>query len=282
MNPKHIGELLRDTAARLEGGGLEEARLKTEHLLSDLLGCRRLELALRASDTLGIVPLREFTRRTRRLEAGEPVQYILGTTDFLGRTFKTDSRALIPRPETELLVEQALAEVARAPAAADVGTGSGCIVISLALARPEGRYLATDISAAALELARENAQALGAADRIRFVRADGLNGVPAASLDLVVSNPPYVSTAEWEQLPRDIRDREPRAALDGGADGLAVIRRLLPAARAALRPGGALLMEIGEDQAERVLSLARSAGFADPAVRKDLAGHDRIFRGIRP
>jgi release factor glutamine methyltransferase len=280
-----IGELIGDAATRLEAGGVDEPRLKTETLLSDVLRCRRLELGLRSQGVIEGAQRETFERRVRRLQAGEPLQYVMGSVDFMGRIFKTDSRALIPRPETEWMVEQVLAdERSERPsvALADVGTGSGCIIISLAIAGPKASCLATDTSAAALELARENAVALGVAGQIRFVKGDLLEGVSPASLDVVISNPPYVSTAEWACLPREIRDHEPRMALDGGPDGLAVISRLLPQAHAALRPAGVLWMEIGEDQMEGVLLQARMAGFANRLVLKDLAGRDRVFRGIKP
>jgi release factor glutamine methyltransferase len=193
---------------------------------------------------------------------------------------------LIPRPETEQLTEAVLAceplWKRASPALVDVGTGSGCIIISLALARPEAQYHAIDNDPAALELARSNARRHRVLRRIRFRAGDLLEMFAPASLDAVVSNPPYVRTGDWEQLPAQIRDYEPRAALDGGADGLAVIRPLISQAGRVLKPGGRLFLEIGAEQAKSVRSLLAANNFTDCAIRADLAGKHRIASARRP
>lgn len=273
-----------DTAVRLlADAGVSEAPLKAETLLARTLGCKRLELTMERARALDAGQLAAYREGIARLLDGEPIQYVLGDASFMGRDFAVDPRVLIPRPETEELVESVLACEGlwrgAAPAIADVCTGSGCIAVSLALARTRGRYVATDTSEDALRVARENARRLGAEGLVRFARADLLEGVGPGTLDAVVSNPPYVSAADWLQLPREIRDYEPRAALDGGEDGLALISRLVSEAAAALKSGGWVFIEIGEDQASRVAAGLTRAGFAHVTIRKDVAGRDRMALG---
>ena len=282
-----IREALRQATAFLKEHGIEEARLNAEWILSHELGCARLELSLRHKDLLPPASGRTFQERINRAAAGEPVQYILGTAEFMGHTFRVDQRCLIPRPETERLVEwilgfDSLWNNAVNPALADVGTGSGCIAISLALDRPEGSYLASDSDPDALSLARENASRHGMQNRIRFCQDNLLSSQPPDSLDAVVSNPPYVRTGDCAQLPAGIRDHEPRAALDGGPDGLAVIRPLIAQAARVLKPGRWLFLEIGDEQAESIKGLLKENRFVEVAVRPDLAGKDRIALARRP
>jgi len=276
------GELKR-LAALLKAAGHDEATAEAESLLAHALGCRRLEIYLHGERPLLSEQCALLKAQARRLHNDEPLQYVLGEVEFCGRVFACDARALIPRPETELLVEAALgfAQVwARPqPQVADIGTGTGCIALTLALAQPRAKIFAADISPEALALARQNATRHGVADRIEFVQADLLAPFGAGALDLVVSNPPYVPTAEWGALPRHIRDCEPRNALDAGADGLDVLRRLVAQAVDKLAPGGVLALEIGEDQGPRVAELLRSAGLRHVAVKKDFAGWDRIVIG---
>jgi release factor glutamine methyltransferase len=280
-----VGEKLQETAELLAARGVSESRLKAEYILSRALDCHRLELPLRQNHELNKGQIGRLAAQVERVIAGEPIQYVLGDMDFMGRAFKTDARALIPRPETEMLVENVLARedvwVLQASAVADVGTGTGCIVVTLALERPAGKYLAIDASPDALALARENAALLGVGKKITFMQGDLLAGVPAQSLDLVVSNPPYVSTDEIETLQSDIRNHEPRLALDGGPDGMRVITRLVPQAFGCLKPGGWLFLEIGEDQGERVRTLMEEAGFEEVKVQKDLGAQDRVACGKR-
>ena len=286
MPSDSVQAALRDLIRRFQRARTSEPGPVAEILMGRVLRCRRLEIHLHASEALTAAQNKELERLAQRALCGEPVQYVLGETEFMGHVFRVDRRALIPRPETELLVETALADSELwkrdKPAVADVGTGSGCIVISLALARSSTAYTAFDASAEALELAQENAAALGVKRRIRFARNDLLSGVPGNSLDAVVSNPPYVAVGEWERLPRHIRDCEPRLALDGGDDGFAVVSRLVPEAWQALKPGGRLFMEIGEDQKAGTEARMKSAGFKKIRVLKDLAKHDRIAVGEKP
>ena len=278
-----VSRELKRLAALLRAAGHDEATAEAESLLAHALGCRRLEIYMQGGRPLLSEQLALLQTQTQRLQSDEPLQYVLGEVEFCGRVFVCDARALIPRPETELLVEAALgcAKVwaRKQPKVADIGTGTGCIALTLALAQPRAKIFAVDISPAALALARQNARRHEVADRIEFVQADLLAPFGAGELDLVVSNPPYVPTAEWGALPRPIRDFEPRNALDAGADGLEVLRRLVAQAIDKLAPGGALALEIGEDQGPRVAGLLRSAGFVNVAVKKDFAGWDRIVTG---
>jgi release factor glutamine methyltransferase len=288
--PKTLKQVLDASADYLTRQHVEEPRLVAELLAARLLNCKRLQLPLRYDAALGDKHLEAMRRGIRRLADGEPVQYIMGQTEFMGHVFRTDKRALIPRPETELLVE----EVARCPALwqredgadrpciVDVGTGSGCIVISLALARPEAHYLALDTSAEAVALARENAAALEAADRITFAVAELSDCLEPEMADAIVANLPYVSTAEYERLPRHIRAHEPRCALDGGPRGLSVIEVAIQDAACGLKAGGRIFLEIGAGQGAAVHSLLDEGGFANIAIKKDLAGHDRIAMAVLP
>ncbi len=268
-------------AVRFAGGGLESPRLLAEWLLAWAWACPRLELPLRRDLPVPPAAAAAIAAAAARLLRGEPLQYVLGTAAFMGWDLRVDGRALIPRPETELLVDRLLQEPAAwarpAPRVADVGTGSGCIAIALALRRPAARVLGIDRSPAALDLARANAAALGAADRITWRQGDLLAGQPPASLDVVVANLPYVTTAEWQGLPPAIREHEPRLALDGGPDGLDAIRKLIPQAWQALDKGGIICLEIGAHQGAEVRGLLRSARFSGARLMQDDAGYDRIL-----
>ena len=281
-----VHAVLEATVAALVSAGVSESCLKAEYILSRALKCHRLELPSRQNRELSAGQAGQISAQVERVLAGEPIQYVLGDMDFMGRSFKTDSRALIPRPETETLVENVLAckdvwslEV---PVVADVGTGTGCIVVTLALEQPRGAFLAIDASPAALELACENAATLGVAERIQFSQGDLLGGLRSGSLDLVVSNPPFVATAMCERLDRTVRDFEPRLALDGGPDGLRTISRLVSAAAHVLKSEGRLMMEIGDDQAAAVEEmLCRSFPLQFLRLRSDCAGRARVAVACR-
>jgi release factor glutamine methyltransferase len=267
----------------LEKKGIENPRLACELLLSRLVGCPRLELMLRQQDTLTGKRLDAMRRGIKRVATGEPVQYVIGETGFMEGTFKVDSRALIPRPETEMLVNLVLDCVSiwleEVPAIVDVGTGSGCIILSLAAARPQGKYLALDVSDDALALARENAAAMQLDSNVHFVNADLADVVDPESLDAVVANLPYISTSDCEKLPQNVRDHEPRLALDGGPDGLTIIRSVIQDAGIILKNNGMLFLEIGEDQGAAVVELLKESGFSDVTLKQDLAERDRVVFG---
>jgi len=270
-------EVLKGASEFLGKQGVESPRLNAEHLLAHVMGVKRLELYLQFDRPLGENergPLRDLVRRRA---TGIPLQHLLGTVEFCGRTFKSDARALIPRPETEQLVERALGYGIKGPVL-DIATGSGVIPISLALALPESPITATDISPEALSLARENADLL-ASGRIIFHEADLLPPGDEC-FDLITSNLPYIPSGEIAGLSREVR-HDPLLALDGGADGLDLIRRLAPLAHARLAPGGRLLLEIGINQSEAVMECLAGHNYRDIAALPDYQGVPRFIEAVK-
>jgi len=254
-------------------GGVDAPRLTAEILLAHALSCDRVRLYLDFDKPLGAPELAAFRELVRRRAAGEPTAWLTGRREFLGHVFRVDPLVLVPRPETELLVEAAIALLPQEGTLLDLCTGSGCIAISAALARPDARVVATEISTEALAVARENAAALGAA--VEFLEGDLYGPVAAGErFDLIVSNPPYVPAGEIEGLSREVR-REPRIALDGGKDGLDVIRRIVSCAPSRLRPDGLLVIEMHETHAVPLPALCLAAGFGDAVVHRDLAALPR-------
>ncbi len=219
-----------------------------------------------------------------RRRAGEPIQYITGETEFYGLPFQVTADVLIPRPETEHLVEKALGLAAgfAQPRMVDVGAGSGAIAVALAHHLHEARITAVDVSAAALEIARGNAERNGVSSRIRFLQSDLLAAVAGERFELIVSNPPYVPTADRDSLSVEVREHEPALALFAGEDGLAIYRRLIPAAFGVLDAGGFLLLEIGYGQWESVGAQLADAGFTQIEFVPDLQGIPRVACGRRP
>ncbi len=212
---------------------------------------------------------------------GEPTQYLTGVKEFYDRPFAVDARVLVPRPETELLVERVLRALPEdAPARAlDLCTGSGCIAVTLAAERPKLEVLATDFSPDALAVARANAERHAVSDRVRFVEGDLFAAVdPALRFDAIATNPPYIATAEIATLSAEVR-KEPRGALDGGPDGLVLIRKIAAEALGRLVPGGLLAIEIGETQGPAVLALLQQHGYAEAAIEKDLERRERFAVG---
>ncbi len=253
---------------------VDAPRLTAEVLLAHALSCDRVRLYLDFDKPLGDPELARFRELVRRRVDGEPTAYLVGRREFFGHPFRVDPRVLVPRPETELLVEAALAALPEGGSALDLCTGSGCVAVSLALARKGARVLATDVSEEALALARENAVALGAV--VEFATGDLWAAVHAGELfDVVVSNPPYVPTGELAGLSREVR-REPCIALDGGEDGLAVLRGIVLGAASRVKPGGTLCLEMHESHVEALPALCRGAGFARAEARPDLAGLPRL------
>jgi release factor glutamine methyltransferase len=267
--------------ARLAAAGLEpgEAALDAELLVREALGrWDRARLLSHGDEPAGEPAERAFEALLARRERREPISLILGRREFWGLEFRVTPGVLTPRPETELLVEEALACLGRgAPpgplALADVGTGSGCLAIALALEEPAATILATDVSPAALDVARDNAARHGVTNRIRFECASLLGG--ADGLCLAVSNPPYIPTGDIATLPLEVRGHEPRAALDGGPDGLAIIRDLLEDAGRALVPGGWLVFEFGDGQERAVREAVAASRLELVRIRADLQGIPR-------
>jgi len=268
----------------LEAAGLASARVDAEWLLAGLLGVGRAAVRLELAEPVSAPLAERYAVAVRRRAGREPLQRILGWEDFRGVRVRLTNAVLVPRPETEMLVEWALALLPepgdRRLLAIDVGTGSGCIACALACERPDLDVIAVDVSPAAAAVARDNARALGVAARVRVVAADLLECVRGLRADLIVSNPPYLPTAIVPELEPEVRAHEPRLALDGGPDGLALIRRIAATARRCLKPSGALALETaGDAQAEAAAALLRGAGLQAVAVRADLAGVDRFVAG---
>jgi release factor glutamine methyltransferase len=273
-------EVLRGTERYLADRGVENPRLNAEHLLAHALGLKRMELYLQFDRPLTEserAPLRDLVKRRG---AREPLQHVLGTAEFHGRTFACDKRALVPRPETEQLVELALEIAKDKPAATilDIGTGSGVIVLTIALELPSATLHATDLSPDALALAAENAARHALTDRIVFHQAD-LLPPDDARFDLIIANLPYIPAEEIASLSPEVR-HDPSSALDGGADGLDLIRRLIDTAPDRLAPGGALLLEIGLGQADAVNNLLSARKFRDISVRPDYQNIPRFAVGF--
>lgn len=251
------------------------ASLDSELLLADALGRSRSHLYAWPQRPVAAHQCERFLQLLQRRRQGEPVAYLLGRREFWSRQFRVAPGVLIPRPETELLVEQALPRIPERDEwqIADLGTGSGAIAVTLGLERPAARIVATDISPQALALARTNAVSLGARN-VTLVRSDWASALPQDRFDLIVSNPPYIAMDD-PHLQGEIRF-EPATALVAGKDGLAAYRRLIPQAHACLKPKGWLLLEHGHTQAEAVARLLEQTGFTDIHCHHDLQGHPRV------
>ena len=274
-----VMELVGWTANYLGEKGFHNARLNAELLLAGTLGLKRLDLYLQHDRPLRPDEMAQFKPRLLRRAKREPLQYIDGTAAFRDLVLRVDARVLIPRPETERLVQAVLdwAEGRDALSALDVGTGSGAIALALATEGPFARVVAVDVSPDALEVARANAREAAPDAPVDFRLGSLYAAAAGERFDVVVSNPPYVGEDERAALDPEVRDWEPAAALFAGAGGLDVIRPLVEQAAAHLEPGGLLAMEIGAGQADAVTALVRATGaFAEPRVRADLAGRDRI------
>ena len=285
---ERLGAALRAAVVRLTAAGIEAPRVDAEWLVADVLDTSRPALALRLDEPLPPELARRLEAMVAQRAARIPLQRIVGAVHFRGLALRITPDVLVPRPETELLVELALDDLpvlGRRLRAVDLGTGSGCIACALAAERPDLDVLAVDRVEAAARVARANARALGLAGRVRVVVGDVHEALRAGGADLLVANPPYLPSALIERLAPEVRDHEPRAALDGGADGLDVVRRIVAAAPQVLRPGGALWLEIlGHEQSVVVQELlARDPGFdGTPVVREDLAGFTRFVAAWRP
>jgi release factor glutamine methyltransferase len=295
-----IGKIIEWTRGFFEKKGIAQPRLEAEILLAHILGIERIDLYMKYDQAVGEAERTAFRELVRRRSEREPTRYLVGTNEFMSLAFKVTSATLIPRPETEMLVEETmrLAGIKRRPAGAAPGespvttatvielcTGCGCVAVSLAAYMPGGRVTATDISPAALEVARTNAEAHGVADRVAFLEGDLFAPLDAADVqpaDFLLANPPYVSEADWAGLEPEIRDHEPRQALVAGPTGTEVVERILKGAPAYLKPGGTMLVEIGAEQGPAVAAAAAATrGLTDVRILKDYAGLDRILMARR-
>lgn len=283
-----IGKALVQATGRLSNSGIAGARTEAERLLCHVLGCKRHELFIRSNEDLSAGALSEFLDCVRRRALREPLQYIVGKEEFRGLEFKVTRDTLIPRPETELLVEQAVLLAKAADNGCDgifidLCTGSGCVAVCLAKEMPSAVVYAADISKGALETARENAEKHGVANRIIFVEGDLF--APLTPFDLygkvsfIVSNPPYVATTDFEKLQPEIKDYEPAGALLAGQDGLEFYRKIIPGSLDYLKQGGYLIMEVGYGQAKDLIKLIEEnrEKFSEMKFIKDHHGIDRVM-----
>lgn len=262
---------------------IDSPRLTGELLLAHALGCQRIKLYVDIDRPLDATELAKFKQLIQRRAAGEPTQYLIGSREFYGRAFKVDRRALIPRPETELIAERVLRSFPRGQPHkfADIGCGCGTIGLTLAAERVEATVVLTDVSLDAAALARENAVLLEVAPRVDIRIGDLAEPLAEEMFDAIVTNLPYVPDAERHTLPIHIREHEPALALFGGPDGLDIYRRFIPSVAKNLRPGGFLVMEHGAEHGEAALALFDREVWEQPVVESDLAGFDRFTWAIR-
>jgi release factor glutamine methyltransferase len=280
-----ILDVINKTTLFFEKQGIESPRLNIELLLAHLLKKKRLELYLEFERELDEATLEKLREMVKRRGAGEPLQYVTGVVEFCGLEFMVDKRVLIPRPETELLVETVVERLnadgrdgARPSRIVDVGTGSGCIAVTLAKKLPEAEIFAVDASAEALEVARANAIRHKVEKNIGFSQSDLLEALTDSfQADAIVSNPPYVAVGEWAKLSKEVRDFEPVRAFAAGEDGLEVIRRLVMNAKRVLSPSGFVALELGAGQCAAVQELFVKQDYKVTQVAKDLQGHDRVI-----
>ena len=276
-------EVIRRSAEFLEKKGVDSPRLQAELLLAHVLKLPRMQLYLNFERELTAVDLDTSRELVKRRGRREPLQQILGATSFCGLDIKLSHAVLVPRPETELLAEQGwthLAQLSKSepPMALDFGTGSGCLAIALAVRCHAARVEAIDVSAEAVELAKQNASNNGVAERIEFRTGRGLTVLaPDARFDLIISNPPYIPSHEIQELQPEVRDYEPRAALDGGADGLDFYRLLAVQAGGLLNPNGKIMLEFGDDQAVSVRELFLEQNWIVERVLEDYTQRPRIL-----
>ena len=276
-------DLVNVTASYLDGQGIENARLNAEMLLAHALRWDRLHLYTRFETILSDTQIDAYREFVRRRAGREPLQHILTRAEFRSLDFCCDARVLTPRPETEHVVAETLrrAQGLTDPLIADVGTGSGCIAVSLACALPGASLVATDVSAEALDVALKNIETHGVAGRVHVLLGDLaeplLAGGYAGRIDLIACNPPYVASHEFGTLQPEVRDYEPRVALDGGADGLDFYRRFFGEARPLLKPGGSAILELPEAGADTVRSVAEDSGWVNVAFLADHVGIRRVM-----
>jgi release factor glutamine methyltransferase len=282
---KTVRELIQVTSDYLAGKGLESAKLNAERLLADVLGLTRIELFMQFDRPVLGPELDRFRAVVRRRASGEPLQHILGETEFYSRVFKVEPGVFVPRPETERLVEAAAELLSPgdhgllAPLAVEIGCGTGIIGISLALELPRLTVHATDRNPLAVDLAARNAHTLGVAARVHICLGSRFDPLPKhlrGQVDLLISNPPYIRHDDIAGLPEDVKGHDPHLALDGGPDGLQFYRALAAGMGAWLRPGGHIAVEIGSDQAAEVSAILAASGGQDVCVIRDYAQRDRV------
>ena len=274
-------EVIQRSTEFLSKKGVDSPRLQTELLLAHLLGLPRMQLYLNFERQLSQIELDHFRELIKRRSQREPLQHIVGSTSFCGLEIAVNRHVLIPRPETELLAEHGwkfLGGLDRQSTALDLGTGSGCLAITLAIHCPTAQIFATDISADALEVAKQNTVRHGVPDRIHFFQGNAFAALESpTSFDLIISNPPYIPTAEISTLQIEVRDYDPRSALDGGPDGLAFYRRIAAEAAPFLEAGGKIMLEFGDGQAQPVRKIFEAQKWIVEAILEDYTQRARII-----
>jgi len=274
-----ILEIIKKSTEFFEKRGVESARLNAELLVGHALGLKRMQLYIQFERLLAESELEKIRPLVKRRSNREPLQYIIGTTEFAGLTLKVDRRALVPRPETEYLVELLVQRFTNKPVCVvDLGTGTGAIALALARAWPECKVLAVEQSEEALALARENAAACSLTASVELLKSDWFDGVPVdRKFDLIVSNPPYLSDEETDAAQPEVKDYEPRQALSAGPDSALALEKIIRESRARLTPGGTLALETGIAQHARLQALLQAEGYVSVESLKDLTGRDRFL-----
>ncbi len=283
--PIQIGRIIRDSARTLSGAGVDQAHLEAELLVGHVLGLTRAQLLSDTKQILSEAERKTFLELLDRRCRREPFQYLVGVQEFWGREFKVSPHVLIPRPETEHLIEAVrglFPDTGFPLTGADIGTGSGCLAVTLAILYPRGTFLAVDRSAAALDVARENARRHGVDTRIHFLEGDLAapllsRKTSGVGLDVIVSNPPYIPSEQMGDLQPEVGLYEPGIALDGGPSGLELYPRIFSETLGCIRPGGYLCLEMGKDQYEAVAGMATRSGFYETGLIHDLQGIPRTL-----
>ncbi|MEO0786230.1 MAG: peptide chain release factor N(5)-glutamine methyltransferase [Pseudomonadota bacterium] len=279
-----IGKVLCWAQRRLADAGIDEAKLEARLLLAHILQADTAALIARSDDSPPPGLASKLDPLLKRRAEREPLAHILGETEFYGLKLKTDARALVPRSDSEVVVDLALDFLPenKPVSIADLGTGTGCLLLALLKHRPEACGVGLDLDAGAAALARENARFVSLEDRVEIRRQSWIEANVWQGADLVVSNPPYIASSVIEGLAPEVRDHDPRRALDGGADGLEAYREIISLGKQRLKPGAVIVFEIGFDQDETVTDILECAGFEVIGRRKDLSGNDRALATRRP
>lgn len=275
-----IREIITNTTKLLKNAGIESANLDCRLLLCKFLNKDRLYLAVNSEKEVEINE--EFDKLVQRRANHEPMQYILEHAEFMGLDFYVNKSVLIPRPDTEILVEKAIEFIGENKSVfLDIGTGSGCISVSILANCKNSSAYAADISENALKIAAKNAESYAVSDRLTLINTDIMHDFPETEVDCIVSNPPYIESSEIPYLMKDVRDFEPKTALDGGADGLDFYRRIADKGYGLLKEGGMIAFETGYRQAQSVMSILEKKGYKNSSVTKDLSGNDRVVTAYK-
>lgn len=276
---KTLLEILNLSVEHLQKKGVDEPRLSSELIITHVLNIKRLDIYLQFERVLSDEEISKIRTLLKRRSELEPIQYILGETEFYGLKFSVDKSVLIPRSDTEILVQTAVEYIGDKPLNVfEIGTGSGCIAVSLAKKCKNINITACDISDQALRIAASNAKLNGVADRIKFINLDILKKVPDEKFDVILSNPPYISKIVIESLDKQVKDFEPLEALTDGGDGLSFYRRIKEIIPEILKQGGSVFLEIGYDQAETIKSIYEKS-LKDIKILRDYSGNNRVFSG---